>query len=249
MISKSKITGCLPEKYKNISISVFEAVDSTNRVAKESVGELPHLVVADSQTAGRGRLGRSFYSPAGTGIYMSLAVGGFPSFADGVFTTSAAAVAVTDAILSLTGINTGIKWVNDIYLDGKKICGILAESVVRESDVTIVIGIGLNLTTKDFPGELTNIAGSLSSDVPKELFVAEIVKNLLEFCQNPDDGTFMDRYRSRSIVIGKEINYFHAGEQKSATAVDIDNSGGLIIRDSSGIETTLSSGEITIRLK
>lgn len=248
MISKDKIIAGLPEKYKNIAVTVFDEIDSTNRVAKEN-DIAPHLVVADRQTAGRGRLGRTFYSPAGTGIYMTLKVGGFPALSDGVFITSAAAVAVTDAILTLTGIETGIKWVNDIYCGGKKICGILAESVCTGGKFSIAVGIGMNLTTEDFPEEIEKIAGSLRTDVPREDFIAEITKNLLGFCENPADKSFLERYRKRSIVIGKEINYYRDGEMKSATATGIDDAGGLIVRDCSGVETTLSTGEITIRIK
>lgn len=248
MISANKIAGFLPDKYKNIHITPFHSVDSTNRIAKEKAGsELPHLVVADSQTAGRGRLGRSFFSPSGTGIYMSLAIGGFDALSDAVFTTSAAAVAVTDAILTLTGKETGIKWVNDVYYNSKKICGILAESVSTGENVAVIVGIGLNLSTVDFPAEISGIAGSLETSIPREQFIAEITKNLLDLCESP--GTFMEKYRTRSIVLGKEINYFCGDEKKSAFAVDIDEKGGLVVRDSSGNLTTLSSGEITVRLK
>ena len=248
MISASKIAGFLPDKYNNLSITLFDSIDSTNRIAKEEAGSaLPRLVVADSQTAGRGRLGRSFFSPSGTGIYMSVAIGGFPALSDAVFTTSAAAVAVTDAILTLTGKETGIKWVNDVYFDGKKICGILAESVFSGENVVVVVGIGLNLSTADFPAEISGVAGSLGTSISREQFIAEITKNLLDLCESP--GTFMEKCRARSIVLGKEINYFYGNEKKSAFAVDIDEKGGLVVRNSSGNLTTLSSGEITVRLK
>ena len=249
MISKSEIIAGLSGKYKNIEVTVFDEIDSTNRVAKEMESNPPQLVVADSQTAGRGRLGRSFYSPANTGIYMSIKMGGFSQLADGVFITSAAAVAVTDAIFTLTGIETGIKWVNDIYHDGKKICGILAESVCLDGKFFVVVGIGLNLTTAEFPEEISEIAGSLRTSVPREAFIAEITKNLLDICENREDCDFMERYRKRSIVIGKEINYFREGVQKSATAIAVDPSGGLVVRDDDGNDTTLSTGEITVRLK
>lgn len=249
---QKKITDYLPDRYKTLSVITFDSIDSTNRVAKEFAAEnhsLPLLVTAESQTAGRGRLGRSFYSPASTGIYMSLAVGGFSTPADAVFITTAAAVAVTDAIISLTNKTPGIKWVNDIYLEGRKICGILAESQKTEEAFAAIVGIGLNMTTKAFPDEISDIAGSLETDIPKEQMIARITGNLLDICRNPSDTSFMERYKSRSILIGKEIKIYTGGEEKSGKAVGISDSGGLIVETGSGRKITLSSGEITVRLK
>lgn len=251
-ISSSLIVEFLPEKYKNLPVTVFKSVDSTNRAAKDMAASghnLPLLVVADSQTAGRGRLGRSFYSPAATGIYMSITIGGFKAPQNAVFITSAAAVAVTDAIIALTGKSPGIKWVNDIYLDNKKICGILAESQTREDGIAVTVGIGINVTTSDFPPEISDIAGTLGADVPRERLIAEITKNLLDMCKTPEDTTFIEKYKKRSILLGKEINYCFNGKGKSAMATDIDRNGGLVVKNEDGSYTTLSSGEVTVRLK
>ena len=252
LIQASSITGFLPEKYKNLPVTAFENIDSTNRVAKDLAAEghaLPLLVVADSQTAGRGRLGRNFYSPSSTGLYMSLAIGGFSAPQEALFITSAAAVAVTDAINLLTGKNPGIKWVNDIFLKDKKICGILAESQPTPSGFSVIVGVGLNMTTRDFPEDISITAGSLESDISREQMAAEIVTNLLEFCENPLGKSFLEKYKSRSILLGKEINYFSGGTMKTAIAKDIDQSCGLVVQDKNGSYTTLSSGEVTVRLK
>lgn len=251
-ISATKITKYLPDKYKFLPVTTFETIDSTNRAAKEMVSSgspPPFIVVADSQSAGRGRLGRTFFSPASTGIYMSLASGSFPELGSAVFITSAAAVAVTDAIISLTGKSPGIKWVNDIYLGDKKICGILAESQKNENGFSVITGIGINMTTTRFPSEISGVAGSLLSDISREKMIAEITTNLLDILENPSDKSFFEKYKSRSIVIGKEIDYYIGSEKKTAFAIDIDDSGGLVVRDETGGVLTLSSGEITVRLK
>jgi len=251
ILSASKITASLPGRHKTLSVAAYETIDSTNRVAKEmsAANPLPLLVVADGQTAGRGRLGRSFYSPTSTGIYMSLAVGGFDSPQSSLFLTTAAAVAVTDAIISLTGKNAGIKWVNDIYLDGKKIGGILAEAKDLSNQTAIILGIGINMTTSGFPDEISESAGSLKSDVPHEEMIAEICKNLLDYCDLKNKDSIIDSYKQRSILLGKEINYFAGGVKTPAVAVDIDKNGGLVVRHEDGTFSTLSSGEVTVRLE
>lgn len=251
LLSSTKITGFLPDEYKSLKIYLYNEVDSTNTVAKKLItekGELPFVVIADHQTAGKGRLGRSFYSPPKTGIYMSIALGGFSSLPDAVILTPAAAVAVTDAILTLTGINAGIKWVNDIYLGNKKICGILAESQSFGDKFSVVIGIGLNMTTSDFPDELAEIADSLHCSIPREQMIAEIIKNLLNILKLPDDKAFMTKYKNRSIVLGKEIRYFQNNIESTATVIDIDDSGGLKVRTAKNEIITLTGGEITVRI-
>ena len=179
---------------------------------------------------------------------MSLTVGGFENPQDALFITSVAAVAVTDAIISLTEKNPGIKWVNDIYLDGRKICGILTESQNIKNEIAVTVGIGINVTTSEFPAEISDVAGALETDVPRERIIAEIIKSLLDMCETPD-ATFIEKYKKRSILLGKEINYYFNGEAKSALATDVDQSGGLVVCNEDGSYTTLSSGEVTVRLK
>lgn len=249
---QNKITKFLPDKYKSLSAYCFESVASTNLVAKELAANgtrLPFLVTADSQSAGRGRLGRSFYSPAATGIYMSLTIGTFPTPADAVFITTAAAVAVSDAIIDLTGKPVGIKWVNDIYLDDRKISGILAESQKVSEGYAVIVGIGLNMTTTYFPEDISDIAGALKTDVSKEQMIAKITENLLNLCSDISDKSFIERYKSRSVVLGKEIVYSCGEEKKTGIATDIDKFGGLVVQTETGDLITLSSGEISVRLK
>ncbi len=228
----------------------FDVIDSTNLEAKRRIKQgckLPLLITADTQTAGKGRMGRSFYSPDKTGLYMSFAYTPETDFSDSVTVTSAAAVAVVRAIEELTDLKPKIKWVNDIYIDNKKVCGILTEAVTGEK-TAIIIGIGVNITTADFPNELKETAASLDLAVDKRELAVSIVKNLIDLIKGLPQRTFLSEYKQRSLVLGKEIFFIKDGETKEGTAVDINQDGGLVVKTSDK-EVTLSTGEITLRLK
>lgn len=242
-IKKSLSFDCRVEYYKTL--------DSTNNVAKRIIAEGEDdvlLVVGEEQTAGRGRQGKSFYSPGGTGIYMSLVVHPMIELQNAVTATTAAAVAVCRAIESLTDKKPMIKWVNDVYLNGKKICGILTEAVTdfeTQTVSSIIIGIGINLTTKDFPRDVQN-ASCLNADVKRaELIVA--VANELNRIVNSGYGEFMEYYRAHSLVVGEDIVFIKNGVSTSARVVGIDDFGGLEVELADGTRTTLRSGEITVR--
>ena len=230
---------------------VFDTVDSTNTVAKrKALGgtDTPFLVLADSQTSGRGRMGRSFYSPSRTGLYMSLAVeitGGLP---ETVGITSAAAVAVVRAIRRICGIETGIKWVNDIYLDRKKIAGILTESFFEGDRLFTIVGIGINLSTESFPEDIKNIAGSLDADPSlKGALACEICKELLTLIPTVKNGEFMNDYRKHSIVLGKKVIFKENGALYRGTAQSISDDGALTVLLEDGELHILASGEISLR--
>ena len=237
-----------------VDVKCFDTIDSTNSEAKRNSHKLtdtPLLFVADSQTAGRGRLGRSFYSPKDTGLYMSLMLKAKDDIKDIVCMTTAVSVCVTDAIKTLCGIDAKIKWVNDIYIDSKKVCGILCEAVTDETSSKIkgiIIGIGVNISTTDFPDELINIASSLGQAIDKNHLCALITDNIISMYENIESRAFIEEYKKRSLVLGKKINYTEDGITKEAVAIDIDQNGGLVIETENKIKT-LSTGEITIRLK
>lgn len=241
---------------KELQIFVYDEINSTNSTAKKLLldgVEPPFLVVADSQTAGRGRFGRKFYSPTKTGVYMSLVISPEIKLGSPVTVTAAAAVAVSRAIATLLQKETQIKWVNDVFLDGKKVCGILSEATfdVETSTIkSIVIGIGINLTTSDFPEEISAIAGSVgSTEVSRARVIATITENLLQLTNQTDNIDFLDEYRKKSCVVGKDI-YFFCGETRTeAHALGIDEAGGLIVKLLDGTIDVLRSGEITIRVK
>ncbi len=227
----------------------YETLDSTNSEARRKINEgikLPAVFVADRQTAGRGRRGKSFFSDGG--LYMSLAVD--TKERDTVLITTIAAVAVAEAIEETTGSEVGIKWVNDIYLEGKKICGILCEAVSDLSGKTnaVIIGIGVNLNVNVFPQELESIAGALNAPTLKREELAKaIAEKLLVNLRETSD--IISRYKERSIVLEKSVTYEQNGNTFTAKAVDIDDRGGLVVIDHDNRKTVLSSGEITLRTK
>lgn len=231
----------------------YPSVDSTSTQAKRLLLEGKSgniLVVADEQTAGRGRQGKTFYSPALTGIYMSLVVHPSLQLQNAVTITTAASVAVCRAVEKLSSKKPVIKWVNDVYLDDKKICGILTEAITDfESGVveSIIIGIGVNIKTKHFPKDAGN-AVSLGEDIKRADLIGAIANELCSII-DANDLSYMDYYRSHSMLIGKEIDFIQNGKVTSAIAAAIDEKGGLVVKLSDGSQQVLRSGEISIRKK
>ncbi|MCH5321659.1 MAG: biotin--[acetyl-CoA-carboxylase] ligase [Eubacterium sp.] len=247
-ISARKIKLNLKEK---IDVFYYPSVDSTNNCCKRLLADSKQgvfLVTADSQTAGRGRQGKSFYSPALTGVYFSLVIRPHSSLQNAVTATTAAAVAVCRAIEKLTDRKPKIKWVNDVYLDGKKICGILTEAITNFEEGTVdsvIIGIGINIKTIDFPDDVEN-AGTLGEKISRSRLIAEVTNELLSIAES-DYNSFIDYYRSHSFVIGEQIKIIQNGRVTPATAVAIDETGGLEVELDSGEHKVLRSGEISIR--
>lgn len=235
-----------------VEVLYYPCVDSTNNVCKKLLAqgkEGVFLVVSDQQTAGRGRQGKTFVSPKNSGIYFSLVLRPNTSFKNAVTATTAASVAVCWAIENLTDKKPQIKWVNDVYLDGKKICGILTEAITNFEDGTVdsvIVGIGINLKEGAFPEELKDIAGVLNADINKNQLVAGVVDKLMEI-NTGDYEKFIDYYRTHSMVIGKKIKIIKGNDETFATAVSIDSQGGLEVELENGEHTVLRSGEISIR--
>lgn len=258
ILSAEKIREKLKSEYKEIGISVFDCIDSTNDEAKRQWKEtkaVPAIFVSDEQTAGRGRRGRSFYSPGGTGLYMSLLLQPESALEDAVHITTATAVVVARALKQYLGAEVGIKWVNDLYFKNKKVCGILTEAVVEANPAeapAVVVGIGINLSTEVFPEELLEIAGGfgvVAEGVERNGLVACIVNGLLDFTKDLKDCSFVNEYRKMSIVLGKEIRYNEGDALVRARALDIDSEGGLMVELADGSVKVLKTGEITVRLE
>lgn len=222
----------------------FQTVSSTNTYAKENIKNLslPALIISDEQTAGRGRQGKSFFSPKDTGLYMTL-VFNAPESCE--LLTPVAAVAVCKELETL-GIKPKIKWVNDIFVNERKVCGILTECFSKGDNIYIALGIGINLTTESFPNEL-NIAGSLSLSCDKTKLAENISRRILSFCQN-NNKDIIKEYKKRLFVLNKDIKYTKNNREFSARAVDINELCNLIVKHSDGSEAILSSGEISINL-
>lgn len=234
----------------------FQSTDSTNKRASALALEgACHgtCVIAGHQTAGRGRLGRSFYSPERQGIYLSVILKPDFDISKAVLITAAASVATSRAIQTVCGVHPQIKWVNDLYLDGKKICGILTEAITdfESGQITnIVAGIGINCSCEDFPDEIQGIAGGIPGSYSKNALAAEVVNQLLDIASNIEARDFIDEYRQSSMVIGKNINVIKTGREPAAAfAEDIDNNGALIVSYSDGTREALTTGEVSIRLR
>ncbi len=237
----------------DIPVRFFEETTSTFVEARHLIAEgvkAPFAVVAMHQTGGRGRLGRSFFSPDG-GLYICLTLGA-GEMRDPDLLTIRAAVAVAQAIEALSGRECQIKWVNDIYMKGRKIVGILTEGIVNMElgglDLAIV-GIGVNISGKssDIPSELRDKMGFIYQDEPalftRAALAGEIARRLLG-----DSEGFIGEYRKRCFILGKEILTIKAGEEREAVAEAIDDQGHLLVRYSDGSEDVLSSGEVTLRI-
>ncbi len=237
----------------DIEVFCFDSIDSTNSYAKRvhSQCDTPTLFAANHQSSGRGRLGRSFYSPADTGLYMSLLLDVADNNDDIICMTTATSVCVVSALKELYDVAPQIKWVNDIYLNNKKLCGILCEAITDEKNQKIekiIIGIGINLSTQSFPDDIKHTATSLNKTHSKEQLCAKIADNIIEMSRHLHTRDFIDEYKKHSLVLGCEISYTQNGVTKEATAIDIDRNGGLVIQTQDGTKT-LHSGEITVRLK
>lgn len=245
MLNEGKISSLINNPVK---VFVFDTVTSTNDVAKTLCKDTEEriLVVADGQTNGRGRQGKSFFSPSGSGLYFSMVFNTDSPAFDFTGVTCAVAVACARAIEKLCNLNVKIKWVNDIYIENKKVCGILVQSVSENGIIKkLIVGVGVNISTVDFPDEIKDIAVSLGRDIDRSVLAAEIANNISELIFS-DPQEYIGEYKEKSNVIGREITYFKNNIPHQAQAVDIDEKGGLVVLEN-GEKITLTSGEITVR--
>ena len=214
------------------------------------------VVLAATQTAGRGRKGRSFYSPAGTGVYVSILLR--PDLAPVVASriTTAAAVAVCDAVEAVSGRAAAIKWVNDVLIDGKKICGILTEASFGMESGRVdyaVLGTGINVYAPQdgFPAEIKQVAGSvLEHSLPdaKNRIAAAYLSSLLPLYRTLGSAETISAYRKRSLAIGRTVTVLSGEGTRSARALDVDDRCRLLVEYGDGTHAALSSGEISIKL-
>lgn len=234
----------------SVTIHLYDTIDSTNDEAKRraDTDKGVHLYAASRQEAGRGRRGNRFYSPDSTGLYITLSLPLCGGTAGVQRITCAAAVAVCEAIEALSELRPRIKWVNDIFVGGKKAGGILTEllSDSQNNPTAVIIGIGLNLTTEDFPEEIAESAGNLG-DIDSSLLCGMIVDRLISDCESLDNNSVIEKYKQLNLCIGHEVRYFRNGTEHKAKAVDIDTDGGLIVEEN-GVTTVLNSGEISVTL-
>jgi BirA family biotin operon repressor/biotin-[acetyl-CoA-carboxylase] ligase len=246
--------------HPEVSIELYDTLESTNQEAKRAAvsGEACHgsFVLAKSQSAGRGRRGRSFYSPGESGLYLSVILKPGSTVAQSLLITTAAATAVYKAVRKVCGISLDIKWVNDLCKDGKKVCGILTEAITDFESGNIeyaIVGIGINLYegSDGFPEELRDVAGALYEDpesaacADRNALVAEIVNELLEEIRHPGVS---EEYIRQNIVPGHPIRILDGERSRSAYALEIARDGRLKVREEDGTEMLLAFGEVSIRL-
>jgi BirA family biotin operon repressor/biotin-[acetyl-CoA-carboxylase] ligase len=261
-LSLDKILGFLPQNHPwSNSILCFDTIDSTNTHAKVlAAAGAPHgtVVLSNHQTAGRGRLGRSFHSPSGCGIYLSVILRPNCPPAQLMHLTCAAGCAMCDAVEEAAAIRPGIKWINDLIWDNKKLGGILAELSIHAKTGLVdyaVVGIGINCTqkTEDFPPEIQKIATSLGmitgNPVDRSRLAAAMIRSLSRMSDRllTDKHTVMNRYRSDCVTLGKEVAVHRFEEIRYGTAVDVDYDGALVVQFADGHREAVSAGEVSVR--
>ncbi len=246
-------------KKNKIKTEYYDILPSTNDFLKQKahLREEGTVVIANEQTAGRGRFNRRFYSPKSSGIYMSILLKpNFKGF-DATLITTAAAVAVAVAVERLSGKETQIKWVNDVLINGKKICGILTEGSINPKTLIpeyVILGIGINAFSPEngFDTEIKDIAGYVfeeKNDALRRKLSDEIINIFFNYYEKLTDKDFLEIYRKKSCVIGKEITVIKGNFLKNATALKINDDLSLSVKYSDGLKENLSSGEISIKLK
>ena len=257
---KDLILSYLPASYPwQGNLYYFPTIDSTNTQAKRMAAEgAPHgtVLIADSQTGGRGRMGRSFHSPAGTGIYMSMLLRPNCPAADLMHLTCAVAVAAADGVETATGLRPKIKWTNDLVVGRKKLGGILTELSLDSSgnvDYAVIgIGINCNQDAADFPDDIKQIATSLRLSTGKPTDRAAVIAQILAALQKMSENlqnsaAVLCRYRADCITIGQEISLVRGEEIRHGKALDVDSTGGLVVAFSDGHTETVQSGEVSVR--
>lgn len=257
VLSETVIRNYLTKNFKR-DIHILDSVDSTNNYAKklasEGVGN-GALVTAETQTAGKGRTGRSFCSPAGGSIYMSVILRPNIDMHSSQLITSCIAAAAAEAVDRICGTDVKIKWVNDLFLNGKKICGILTEASINFENGGLdyaVAGIGINLKSvkQTFSAELLDTVTSIEDETgimpERSRLIAEILNNIDRYMENIEKKSFLEEYRRRSFIVGNRVAVSKFQDERMAYAVGIGDDAGLIVRYDDGTEEILNSGEARI---
>lgn len=255
ILSEQAIRELLPNHPWKDRIHVLGEVDSTNRVLKKLAEDgAPEgtVVLADSQTAGRGRLGRSFYSAPQVGVYLSVLLRPKQQAQELITLTAQTAVAVSESIETVCGTAPGIKWVNDLLLGGRKICGILTELSIEAESASVkyaIIGIGVNCNqrTDDFPDSLQQLAGSVFSQTGIRIRRNELVALLLQRLSALPYTDWHSLYRTRCVTIGQEVTFFSGGAVCCGRALDVGSNAELLIALPDGTVRAVNSGEVSIR--
>lgn len=263
-LSENEIRRFITAKQELI-FDIFDTVDSTNTYLKAKAAanaEEGTVAIAEMQTAGKGRMGRAFLSPDGSGIYMSILFRPKDAAFNGVLITACAAVAVSEAIEAVTGIKTDVKWVNDLYFNGKKVAGILAEGAIDPKNGLFeyaMLGIGVNLIDTFKGTALEQIASGLYPSMQsnslfdmRHKLIAEILNKIFRYytkgltvCKEE----LLTKYREKLFIIGKQVDVLSYTDVKEATVISLCDDFTLKVRYSDGSENTLNSGEVRLKIK
>lgn len=245
---------------ENFEIKIFDELASTNSAIRnfaENGAKEGLVVIAKKQTEGRGRMGRRFQSPENCGIYMSLLLKPKLPPEKTLFITCAAAVAVCKSLEKISGKKMGIKWVNDVFCGEKKLCGILTEAVFCANSNSMkyaVLGIGINVyePQKGFSEDIKDIAGAVFSNDEaakdiKNKIAAGVLNSFWEFYKNPEEKSFLEEYKQRSVILGSKINVIKGTSVKNAVALEIDDECRLVVKYENNETEALFSGEVSIK--
>lgn len=261
VMSKAEIESLMETKWAGHPVIYHDQVDSTNTQAKR-LGEEPEraghgtLVVADLQTAGKGRRGRSWESPSGASIYMSILLRPEILPDQAPMLTLVMAQSVAEAVRELTGAEVGIKWPNDIVLNGKKICGILTEMSAEIDYINyVVIGVGVNVNTPDFPEALVETATSLKielgQNIKRSALIAAVMKRFEEnyetFIRTGDLSGIQERYNSLLVNRNRAVRVLEPGHEYNGHALGINNTGELLVEKEDGTTAEIFAGEVSVR--
>lgn len=257
-LSKRKVKAKIGDLCSKMPIFFYNSIDSTNTRAKELANlgyEGDAVFIARHQTAGRGRMGRHFISDKGKGLYLSILLGKDKSSKTGLAVTTYMAVIASRVLEKHTHIIPKIKWVNDVYANGKKLCGILTEGKTDENSSSLVYtvcGIGINLRRQKFDSEVKNIATTVE-DVTGEkadinLLASEIIKEFFSNLHLIGSYDIANEYKERSLLIGKEVKVIKLSATYKATVVNITNNCELVLRLEDGTEEILSTGEVSVSI-
>lgn len=254
LLTKERITQNIPDFYYEIEI--LDTVDSTNDYVKRLADKKNegYVCISDGQLKGKGRNGRSFFSPKQKGIYMSILLKPTSPIYDFLKITACASVAVADSIKKNYGIEISIKWINDIYIENKKVGGILCEAGLETNTALIdymILGIGINVHKTSFEGELSSIAASIEdfSDyyIKRNDIISDILIFFYKYYKEINTLSFLPIYKERSMILHSNITVYENNRSYYAYVEDIDENACLIIKKEDGTISKLNSGEITIR--
>ena len=254
MLTKAKIEKSLKRLGIEIPVVFYELIDSTNTRAKEFAKSRadgkrePVLFVANGQTKGRGRMGRSFVSNFGSGIYMSLLLYPKEKGYDTTRATAEAAVALARAVESLCDARPEIKWVNDLYLGGRKLAGILCEGELLQSGEIgyLVVGMGINVYKNAVSEEISAIATSIESETNRAPDRSDLTAMTVKELLNRDSDVYSE-YKARSLVIGRCVTVMGANESYTAQAIDVGEDYSLIV-ERDGKTERLFTGEVSLKI-